>query len=313
MSEQVSTNQSASPTTADTANAKPVVQDSGNAKNATNGSNPDASAVATANANAKEAERKFKLKFGKQEKELTEKELIAHAQKGWAADEKFQTAAQRAKEVDAFLERMKTDEDAFDEFVKFLGKDPDEVYKKQLGKSLKKKIMTPEQRELEELREKVRKSEEQEKKAKEAEHAKRVEELQSKYEQQYDQEMSDAISKSGLPKTPKTVKRVAEIMYKSLKNGFDLPWEIAIDQVRSEYQTEMKELFGSAEAESLIKIFGEDVAKKMATASLQKRTVDPEPVREENRQPSKAKDPEPQTKYISEDEFEERMRKFKNS
>jgi hypothetical protein len=281
-----------SPTTEDTANANPAKQD-------------EASTQAI-------AEKKFKLKFGKQEREMTEKELITHAQKGWASDEKFQQAAKASKEVDEFLNRMKSDDGAFDEFIKFLGKDPDDIYKKRLGESLKKKVMTPEQRELEEMRNKVKKFEEGEKSKKEAEHKKHMEELQTKYEQQYDKEMSDAIMKSGLPKTPRTVKRIAEVMYKSLKNGYDLPWDIAVSVAKEEYQNDLKEMFGSADGESLVKLFGDDVAKKFNKASLQKRTIDPEPVTKENQSPARAKDRDNTPKYVSEDEFEEKMKKWKN-
>lgn len=310
MSETTMPSTSAQPMMADTANAKPVDQGNGNAENATTGSSSAASADASAK---KEVERKYKLKFGKTEREVSEKEALALAQKGWAADEKFQKAAATQKEVNAFIERMKVDEDAFDEFIKFLGKDPDDVYKKQLGKSLKRKVMTPEEAEREELRSKVQKYEAEKKAEEKRKHEEQVKALQEKYEQQYDKEMSEAIQGSGLPKTPKTVKRCAQIMYRALEQGYDLPWTLVVEEVRREYQEDMKEMFGNADADSLVKLFGDDIAKKFTSASLKKRVVDPEPVTEENRSPAKGKKTEEQPKYLSEQEFEAKLKAWKNS
>lgn len=288
------------PTTADTVDAKPA------SETTQEGSTQKTPEV-------KEAERKYKLKFGKTEREVSEKEALALAQKGWAADEKFQTAAQKQKEVDAFINRMKTDEDAFDEFIKFIGKDPDDVYKKQLGKSLKRKVMTPEEVEREELRSKVQKYEAEKKEAEAKKHEEHVKALQEKYEQQYDKEMSEAIAGSGLPKTPKTVKRCAQIMHRALEQGYDLPWSLVIEEVRNEYQNDMKEMFGAADADSLIKLFGDDIAKKFTSASLKKRVVDPEPVNENNRSPVKGKKTEDTPAYQDEQSWEEKMKKWKNS
>lgn len=295
------------PTTADTADANTVdsnadVQDS-----------KDASATQeTKTESKKEAERKFKLKFGKSEREMSEKELIAAAQKGWAADERFQEGAKAKKMAEKFFNGLKADPEKMDELLKHLGHDPVEVYKNRLSKELKRKLMTPEQIELEDLRDKVRKGEEERTKREQEEHDKKVSELQVKYEQQYDQEMSQAIGKSGLPKTPMTIKRCAEIQYRALEQGYDLPWDVVIEEVKSQYQNDFKELFGSAEADSLESLFGGDIAKKFTKASLKKRVVEPEPVTKENRKVA-GQDREETKKYATEEEFEEKMKKWRNS
>lgn len=297
------------PTTADTANANSAPEDS----NADAAQQSDVSATQETKTEAKkEAERKFKLKFGKSEREMSEKELIAAAQKGWAADERFQEGAKAKKMAEKFFNGLKADPEKMDELLKHLGHDPVEVYKNRLSKELKRKLMTPEQIELEDLRDKVRKGEEERTKREKEEHDKRVSELQVKYEQQYDQEMSTAISKSGLPKTPMTIKRCAEIQYRALEQGYDLPWDVVIEEVKNQYQNDFKELFGSAEADSLESLFGGDIAKKFTKASLKKRVVEPEPVTKENRKVA-GQDREETKKYATEEEFEEKMKKWRNS
>lgn len=310
MSNETQASAPVTPTTADTAPVNTANEKSDS--NAEDAGSEHVETTKSATKAEKEAERKFKLKFGKSEREMTEKELIAAAQKGWAADERFQEGAKAKKTAEKFFNDLKKDPEAMDALLKHIGRDPVEVYKNRLSKELKRKLMTPEQIELEDLRDKVRRGEEERTKREQEEHNKKVAELQIKYEQQYDQEMSAAISASGLPKTPMTVKRCAEIQYRALEQGYDLPWDVVIAEVRNQYQNDFKELFGSAEADSLEKMFGNDVAKKFTAASLKKRVVDPEPITQENRKAAKSTNSE-QPKYATEEDFEEKLKKWKNS
>lgn len=257
----------------------------------------------------KEAERKFKIKYGKTEREVAEKDLIAMAQKGWASDERFQSAAQKERQMQAIFQKWKEDPDAV---MRALGEeDPVEFHKARLSAELKRRILTPEQRELEDLRAKLKKSEEDDKTRSQKESEAKLEHLTNHYAQQYDKEMSAAIAESGLPKTAKTVKRAAELAYKNLKMGLDLPWSTILDMVREEYTSDIKELFGASQADKLMGLFGEDVVKKLTSASLKSRVTDPESVTDENRSGSKQKREKAQPKIIGEDEWEERMKRFK--
>lgn len=259
----------------------------------------------------KEIARKFKLKYGKEEREVDEATAIAMAQKGWAADDRFQKASSKEKEVLSLIEKFKSDPEAFDAFVRKMGHDPIEIYKRQLAKELQRKVMTPEQRELAEAREKLAAFEKNEKARKDKEHQDKVSQLQTHYEQQYDKEMSDAISTSGLPKTPKTIKRLAQLAYKNLQMGLDLPWNALTDMVREEYKADMRDMFGSSDADKLVELFGPDIAKKLAGASLKARVIDPEPVTEKNRSAAKKKTDTSENKYANDDDWDARMKKFK--
>lgn len=259
-------------------------------------------------AEVKEAERKFKLKFGKMERELSEKDVIAWAQKGWASDEKFQGAASKEKMMNEFIARFKDDPDAL---YRHLGVDPVEAAKKRLAAELKRKVMTPQEREIAEYKEELEAFRKKEKDRADNEHKEKVTQLQTKYEQQYDKEMSEAIMASGLPKTPKTVKRCAEIAYRNLQQGYELPWSTIMEVVRSEYQNDVKELFGAADPDALMKLFGDDIAKKLTSASLKKRVADVEPVTEQNRQVAGGKKEEAVQKYADDSDWEEKMKKFK--
>lgn len=257
--------------------------------------------------------RKFKLKYGKEEREVDEATAIAMAQKGWAADEKFQKASKKEKELIGLIDKFKNDDEAFDAFVRKMGKDPIEIYKRQLAKELQRKVMTPEQRELADAKARLAEFEGREKKRAEDEHKAKVDSLQTHYEEEYDKQMSKAILDAGLPKTPKTIKRLAQLAYKNLEMGLDLPWNTLTDMVKEEYRSDMKELFGASEADKLVELFGPDIAKKLASGSLKARVADPEPVTKENRQAAKPKESQDVPKYATEEDWETKMKKFKSS
>ncbi len=261
-------------------------------------------------AEVKAAIKKYKLKFGKETREVDENQIVNLAQKGWASDEKFQKASGKEKMMADLISKFEEDPDAF---IKYIGKDPVEIYKKQLAKELQRRVMTPEQRELADAKARLAEYEAGEKRRKEDEHKQQVDKLQAHYEQEYDKQMSEAIVAGGLPKTAKTIKRMAQLAYKNLEMGLDLPWGSIAEMVKDEYKQDMKELFGASDADKLIEMFGPEVAKKLSGASLKNRAIDPEPVTEKNRSAAKPRELKEVPKYATDDDWETRMKKFKNS
>ena len=75
---------------------------------------------------------------------------------------------------------------------------------------------------------------------------------------------------SGLPKTPQTLKRVAELMHSALKKGYELDVATAVDMVRESYQNDMMELYGKLDGDKLVGLLGEDLAKKIRMYDLQR-------------------------------------------
>lgn len=253
-----------------------------------------------------EAIRKFKLKFGKTEREVAEADLIALAQKGWASDEKFQEAAKERKRIAGLLTKLKDDPD---QVLKHLGiDDPVGFYRQRLEAEIKKRTMDPKQREIEEAKEAIRRERMELEAEKKRIHEERLTKLQNHYQEQYDKELSEAIDKSGLPKNPRTVRRAAELAYKNIEQGLNLPWSTIMEMVREEYNEAIRELALSSDEDRIISLFGDEFIKKVQSADMKRRKIAPEskPVQQEAKGESDA----PKKKQLTPDEFRERIRKF---
>jgi hypothetical protein len=224
-----------------------------------------------AKAEAAKLAKKFKLKFGKQEREVDESTLLAMAQKGWAADEKFQAAASTQKQLQALLTKLKEDPDMV---LRQLGvEDPTELYRNRLAEHLKRQMLTPEQRELLDAKAKLAQHEANAKRFQEQQQQAKLEQAKQKYMQQYDQEISQAIEAQGVPKTSRTVARMADLMAKNIKAGHELPVSAIAEIVREEYIDEVKAALGAHKDEKLLDVIGPELLRKIQTMDAKRRKL----------------------------------------
>lgn len=220
------------------------------------------------------AEQKHKLKFGKQEREVTTQELVAMAQKGWASDERFQEASR----IKAELKKAR-DEGDIDKLVKLLkGKDASEFYKERLKEDLRLKTMPPEEREKYELaQEKARLKAEIDDMKRSQEEAK-LAQLQEHYEAQYDRELSEAVKKNGLPKSRYAVSRAVKLAEKVIDMGLEPDWDLVVKEAKAQILAEQKELYESIEDDpSLLALLGENLPRRISRALLSSGNAKTEP------------------------------------
>lgn len=207
-------------------------------------------------------ERKFRLKYGKSEREMTEKELIAAAQKGWAADDRFQEASKMKKELmDA---AKKADMDSL--VRKLKGMDPMEFYKEQLKAELRRRTMSPEDKALEDKRRQLQSLQEEEKEILSKRESERMDQLTKHYSEQYDRELSDAITKNGLPKSRVAIKRAADIASKVVDMGLDPDWDLVVKEAKRQLTDEWKQLVAGYGDNDLLELFGDDIPKRIGKA-----------------------------------------------
>ena len=288
------TNNGAVPTGSDGAADNEAVVNEGQENNEgtkTEGTEVQAKAQAVKNL------KKFKLKVDGQEIEeeidLNDEETIKrHLQMSKAANKRMSEAAKARQQAETIIHAIRTDLKGALSNPDALGLKREDVRKiaeELLAEELENEMLSPEQKELKELRKQVA-----ERKAKEQEAEKeRIEkesiELQQRYADDYDKKISEALNTSGLPKTAKTVKRMAQLMYQNLEHGYELEPKHLVDIVREEYLQEIKELFSASDADAMLKLMGDDVANKIRKADLARlRQIKPEfkkpePLQEEDR------------------------------
>ncbi len=231
--------------------------------------------AAAAEAAAKEAARKLKLKVNGREMELEEGEVVRRAQLASAADEKFREAAEMRKQAEQFFKALLEDPKAvlmhpdIRDRINFRA-----LAEEYLGAELQKEMMTPEQRELEELRQ-YKKQQDDARQRSEQEQLTRTQQeemtrLQQRAAQEYDKKITEVLAQSDLPKTAYTVKRVAELLHGALQKGYDLDIQTAVDMVREGYMTDVQALVGGLEGESLVKLLGGDIVKRLRKFDLER-------------------------------------------
>lgn len=224
----------------------------------------DAAAKAKATPGTGEAteERKYKLKYGNAEREMTERELIAEAQKGWAANDRFQAAAKMKRELEDSIKRADVNK-----LIKQLtGKEAMEYHKDQLKEELRRRAMSPEDREIMDRKAHLEMLKAQEKEILSKRESEKMQALEKHYVQQYDKELSEAIAAEGLPKNRVAIKRAADIASKVINMGLDPDWRLVVKEAKRQLVEEWKELAGGTRDEDLIGLLGDDFPKRMGKA-----------------------------------------------
>lgn len=154
-------------------------------------------------------------------------------------------------------------------------------------------------KELEEWRNKDKTAKEKEQQAAQA---KRETELI----QSFQKTIIDAIDKTGLPKSPELVKRMAGLLQKNLKLGLDLTADELAVEVKNETTGMLKAILGNATGAQLIEMFGPEIAKQI-------RKHDIETLKAKANLPPAGKKPEvvvneqPKKGYMTPDEWKEEI------
>ena len=97
-----------------------------------------------------------------------------------------------------------------------------------------------------------------------------MEQLQNHYANEFEGKIMEGLNSQGIPKTPTTVKRMAQLMAKNLEHGLDLAPQQLAELVKQDYIKEIQELFGSTESDALLNLLGEGVSNKIRQADLKK-------------------------------------------
>lgn len=253
--------------------------------------------------------KKFKLKVDgeefEEELDLNDEEAVKrHLQLSKAAQKRMQEAAKQKQQAEKFFRMLKEDPISVLSDPS-IGVDFRNLAEQFLAKQLEEEMLTPEQKRLQQAEQIIREREEEVRRQREEVEQQQITRLQEAYSQEYDKKITEALSSSGLPKTPKTVRRMAELMSKNLENGLELEPKDLVQLVREDYLSEIKELFGQTDGDGLLSLLGDDIANKIRKSDLARlRTTKPQP---KVVQPSQSADVP--KKPMSRDEWREYMNK----
>ncbi len=211
---------------------------------------------------AQEAIRRHKLKVMGKEIEVDDNELKRGYGHQRAANETMQQAKAKEKQIEQLVGLLKDPEKFFDAASK-LGHNPRELAEKYLSAQLEDELMDPRDKELRDAKNRLKQIEEMDKRQQDALEQERHNQLKQKYADDYTNQFVSALKESGLPATKPMVAEMAKYISRATKMNFKMTAQEAAKLVKEDLQAVHKQLYGSAEGDTLIKLLGEDVANKV--------------------------------------------------
>lgn len=223
-----------------------------------------------------------------------------------ASQKRMAESAALEKEVQAFVELLKKDP------AKVLsdpniGIDLNQFAAQIIENEIKNSKKTPEQIANEKLQAELKALREEKKRAEKEAKEREFQRVQQQEYERYDMQMSQALEKSDLPKSPYVVKKMADLLYLGLENGVDLSPQDVLPLVREEIQGDIKDMFAAMPDEVIEQLVGSEkinsIRKKKvaaAKAASQAQTATANQIKDTGSNAKKSEEP---PKKISMKEF----------
>jgi hypothetical protein len=157
---------------------------------------------------------------------------------------------------------MKDKQKLFDA-IKKLGHDPRQLSEEFLAAQLEDELMDPREKELKETRSKLQKYEQWEKEQKEAAQKQREDALKAKYSKDYTDQFVEALKTTNLPPTKAMVGEMAKYIHRAAAMKFEMTAQEAAQLVKEDLENAYKNLYGEADADTLVRLLGEQGLQKI--------------------------------------------------
>lgn len=216
---------------------------------------------------AKSAKKKFQLKVNNRMKDVeldmsNDEDIIKYLQKAEASDEKFQEAATLRKQVEQLVSELKKNPLAILKHPE-LGIDVKALAQQVLNEEIEDMKLSPEQKRIKELEDALKSKEEKEKKFEEEKSVAEKAKLEQQAAEDLDEQVTDALSKSNLPKSPYVLRRISDTMLAAMDMGFnDVKVEDIMPFVQEQINGEIQRLFDEAPEDTFEKVMEGIVGKK---------------------------------------------------
>lgn len=209
----------------------------------------------------KKALKKYELTVNGKKKSIevdfdNDEDVKKYLSKAMAADEKFEEAAMTRKQAEQLVMALKQNPLSILRHPE-LGLDVKALATQILNQELDEMQKTPEQRKLEELENQLKEREETLKRIEEEKRQAEMSKLQAEAYQQIDDDITEALSNSDLPKSPYVVKRIADAMIEAVNLGHeDVRVTDIMPYVEQQILSEIQAMFEAKPAETMEKIIG---------------------------------------------------------
>lgn len=224
--------------------------------------------------------KKFKLKIDGVEEDFeldlsNEEEVKNHLQKSRASSKRMQEAADLRKSAEQFIDMLKKNPRKVLSDPN-IGVDLKNLAKEIIDGELEDAAKTPEQREKEQLQRELEEIKDKYKKEEETRKERDFKRLQAEQEEKIQSNIESALKDGGLPKSPYTVRKMAELMILALENGKNLEPKDLVPMLRKQMNSDIKELFSASNDDVLEELLGKDNItrlRKKNVAKVQKQVA----------------------------------------
>jgi hypothetical protein len=214
---------------------------------------------------AKPSKKQYNAKVNGKDQtfELGDDEITQYISKAMAADAKFEEAALTRKQVEAFIQDLKSNPLNVLKHPE-LGIDIKALAEQVLLSELEEAEKSPEQKKVEEMERKLREYEDKSKKLEEEKRNSEMARIKSEQFKQFDDDITSALEGSSLPKSPYVVKRITDTLIEALnivdEKGNqvypDVTTKDIMPYVEDLMRSEMEQMFQTMPTEMLEKLVG---------------------------------------------------------
>jgi hypothetical protein len=208
--------------------------------------------------NGKDVEREIDLND-----EDTLRELL---QKGFAADERFQSASSIEKKMKQFAELLQNDPM---EALIAAGHDPDKFTESYMKKRVEELAKSPEQLKVEQLQKEIEKERRERQRLEDEKLTAEQQKVEAEYSRQLDDEITSALTASELPKSAYVVKRIAENLMIGIEQGNeDITVQDVLPLVEKQIREEIRQMLDVMPEEVIERFLGDNVTGKLRKRRL---------------------------------------------
>jgi hypothetical protein len=254
------------------------------------GLNPEESEVEELAAKIEEAKsnkKKYQLKVNNKMKDFEldlsdDAEVQKYLQKAMASDEKFQEAATLRQQVEQLVSELKRNPLAILKHPN-LGIDIKALAQQVFNEEIEEMKLSPEQKRIKELEDSLSAREKRDKEMEDERSANERSKMEHQAAEELDNQITAALSKSNLPKSPYVLRRMADTMISAMDMGYgDVTPEQILPFVEEQILGEINKLFESAPEATFDKVMENIVGKKhldkYRKAKVAKSRAKPAPV-----------------------------------
>ncbi len=211
----------------------------------------------------------WRLRVYGEDREVPEDVYRQYAQKGAAAEHRFQEAARLKAEAEARLSRLKADPRAA---IAELGLDPFQLALSWVTEQITDEGLSPEAQRAKQLERELAEHKEREAKAQEESKRAEVKRIAEAKGREYGQRFSAALEKAGLspgdPAMPGLVMRMAHYQEQNEDAGLDLGPDVLAQVALEDIRAEHAAAWGRLEGDTLLSTLGDELVGRVVKASI---------------------------------------------